>query len=89
MDGLHNIGARCWYIEQPFDLLVVFRGKAWLAEVKAQGKDLREKQRQLADEILERQGYELPVWHSLSEAVATVTERCSDASDRDGPPRDH
>ena len=74
VDVLRDIGARVFLIGQPLDLLVAFRGKLTLMEVKnPDGEDKVSKSQQVTIDLLESVGVQVPVVRSAEEAIEAVT----------------
>lgn len=73
VQALRNAGCRVWVLSKPFDLLVGFRGRFTVLEVKATKRVRRDQQHQ-TDEIATCQAGGLPVYRveSVDQALATV-----------------
>ncbi len=70
VDALRDIGARVFPIGQPLDLLIAFRGKLTLMEVKnPSGEDKVSKSQQITIDLLESVGVHVPVVRSVEEAI--------------------
>jgi hypothetical protein len=68
VEALKKIGARCYYIKEPVDLVVGFRGRSILLEVKQPGKAPSKEQR----EFIESWPGEIHVCHTIDEAISAV-----------------
>jgi hypothetical protein len=68
VEALKKIGARCYYIKEPVDLVVGFRGRNILLEVKGEGKRLTQTQ---TDFIATWPG-EIHIAHDIDEAINAV-----------------
>ena len=68
VEALKKIGARCYYIKEPVDLIVGFRGRTLLLEVKGEGKRLTQAQ----DEFIKTWPGEIHVCHDITEAISAV-----------------
>jgi hypothetical protein len=68
VEALKKIGARCYYIKEPVDLLVGFRGRSIALEVKALGKPLTQAQRT----FFETWPGEASLCHTIDEAISAV-----------------
>ena len=73
VEALRSAGARVWVLSKPFDLLVGFKGRFTVLEVKAT-KRVRKDQQHQTDEIHTCQAVGLPVHrvHNVDEAMAAV-----------------
>ena len=72
--SLRSIGAIVFLIGIPLDLLVAFRGKLTLMEVKnPDGEDKVSKSQQVTIEILKSVGVHVPVVRSVDEAIEAVS----------------
>ena len=70
VQALRDIGARVFLIGQPLDLLVAFRGKLILMEVKnPDGENTVSKSQQVTIDLLESVGVHVPVVRSVDEAI--------------------
>jgi hypothetical protein len=69
VDALRTAGARVWLLSRPFDLLVGFRGRFTVLEVKAT-KRVRKDQQHQTDELLDCQAGGLPVYRVESVEAA-------------------
>ena len=73
VQALRDIGAKVWPIGQPLDLLVAFRGKLTLMEVKnPDGEDKVSKSQQVTIDLLEAVGVHVPVVRSADEAIEAI-----------------
>src|SRR3977135_1918743 len=68
IEALKKIGARCYYIKEPVDLVVGFRGRTLLLEVKGEGKQLTKAQ----EEFIKTWPGEIHVCHDITEAINAV-----------------
>lgn len=68
VEALKKIGARCYYIKEPVDLVVGFRGRTILLEVKGDGKRLTKAQ----EEFIETWPGEIHIAHDIDEAINAV-----------------
>jgi hypothetical protein len=68
VEALKKIGARCFYIKEPVDLVVGFRGRSILLEVKAPGKPVTLGQKL----FLDTWPGEVYVVYTIDEAIAAV-----------------
>lgn len=68
VQALKKIGAKCFYIKEPVDLVVGFRGRSILLEVKRPGKPMTNGQK----EFVETWPGEVYVVYTIDEAVAAV-----------------
>jgi hypothetical protein len=75
VQALRLAGCRVWHLDQPFDLLVGFRGRFAALEVKSTNRVRKDQQHQ-TDALLEAQAAGLPVYRirTESEAIAAVIE---------------
>lgn len=74
VDALRVIGATVFLIGRPFDLLVAFRGKLTLMEVKnPDGEDKVSKSQQVTIDIFEAVGVHVPVVRSAEEAIEAIS----------------
>ena len=74
VQALRDIGARVFLIGQPLDLLVAFRGKLTLMEVKnPNGEDKLSKSQTVTISLLETVGVRVPVVRNAEEAIEAVT----------------
>lgn len=73
IDSLRKIGCRVHYIKEPVDLMVGFRDKTVLLEVKAEGGRLTKQQVQF---IAEWNGGPVHIVRDPQEAVEIVVEEC-------------
>ena len=71
--SLRQIGARVYYIKEPVDLLVGFRGHTVVLEVKMDGGRLTKQQ---VEFIAEWNGGPVHVVRDAQEAVNLVVEEC-------------
>jgi hypothetical protein len=71
VEALKKIGARCYYIKEPVDLVVGFRGRTLLLEVKGEGKPLTQAQQ----EFMATWPGEVHVCRTIDEAIAAVIGR--------------
>lgn len=70
IEAMEAIGAKVWPIGQPLDLLVAFRGKLTIVEVKnPEGKDEVSKSQQVTIDLLASVGVHVPVVRSVDEAI--------------------
>lgn len=70
VEALKRIGARCYFIGKPLDLLVGFRGRNILLEVKnAEGKDRLTREQ---EEFISTWNGELHVCRTVDEAIDAV-----------------
>lgn len=68
VEALKKVGAKCYYIKEPVDLLVGYRGRNFLLEVKRPGKTCTEAQKAF---IATWPG-DVQVVYSVEEAVSAV-----------------
>lgn len=68
VEALKKIGARCYYIKEPVDLVVGFRGRSVLLEIKQPGKTLTKAQQ----EFIESWPGEIHVCHDINEAISAI-----------------
>jgi len=68
VEALKKIGARCFYIKEPVDLVVGFRGRSILLEVKSPGKPLTQAQ----EEFFATWPGEAYLCHTVDEAINAV-----------------
>lgn len=68
VEALKKIGAKCYFIKEPVDLVVGFRGRSLLLEVKRPGKPLTQAQ---VDFIATWPG-EIHIAHTIDEAISAV-----------------
>lgn len=68
VEALKKIGARCYYIKEPVDLVVGFRGRSILLEVKGEGKALTKAQQ----EFVESWPGEIHIVRTIDEAINAV-----------------
>ncbi len=68
VEALKKIGARSYYIKEPVDLVVGFRGRSILLEVKRPGKVLTKAQ----EEFIAAWPGEVHVCRTIDEAIAAV-----------------
>jgi hypothetical protein len=68
VEALKKIGARCYYIKEPVDLLVGFRGRSIALEVKALGAPMTQAQRT----FFETWPGEAYLCHTIEEAINAV-----------------
>jgi hypothetical protein len=74
VQALRDIGARVFLIGQPLDLLVGFRGKLILMEIKnPDGEDKVSRSQQVTIDLLESVGVHVPVVRSVDEAIEAVS----------------
>lgn len=71
VQALKKIGAKCFYIKEPVDLVVGFRGRSILLEVKRPGKPMTEAQKGF---IATWPG-EVHVCYTIDEAISAVVGR--------------
>jgi len=67
--ALRSVGAKVWHLNQPFDLLVGFRGRFTVLEIKAT-KRVRKDQKRQTDEIADCQAGGLPVYRVENDVEA-------------------
>ena len=68
VEALKKIGARSYYIKEPVDLLVGFRGRSIALEVKSPGKQMTQAQK----EFFDTWPGEAYLCHTIEEAVNAV-----------------
>lgn len=74
VQALRDIGARVFLIGQPLDLLIAFRGKLTLMEVKnPDGEDKVSKSQQVTINLLESVGVRVLVVRSVDEAIEAAS----------------
>ena len=73
IESLRKIGARVYYIKEPVDLLVGFRNKSVLLEVKVEGGRITKQQARF---IAEWNGCPCHLVRDSREAVEIVVEEC-------------
>ena len=74
VQALRDIGAVVFLIGRPLDLLVCFRGKLTLMEVKnPDGENKVSKSQAVTIELLKAVGVHVPVVRSAEEAIEAVT----------------
>jgi len=73
VQALRAVGARVWVLSKPFDLLVGFRGRFVVLEVKSTRRTRKDQQHQ-TDEIHDCQAGGLPVYRveSVEQALAVL-----------------
>ena len=71
VDALRKVGAWVYVAHQPFDLLVIFRGKVDMLEVKTQKGQLNAKQKDMVQECANA-GYWPHVVRSVDEALVAI-----------------
>ncbi len=69
--ALEGVGARVWVIGRPLDLLVIFRGKVDLLEVKTEDGRLNKNQKETMKECAYA-GYWPHVVRSVDEALGAI-----------------
>ena len=75
VQALRDIGAIVFLIGRPFDLLVAFRGKLFLLEIKnPAGKDKVEASQKETIERLKAVGVEAMVVRSVEEAINAIVD---------------
>lgn len=68
VEALKKIGAKCFYIKEPVDLVVGFRGRSVLLEVKRPGKTMTKAQ----EEFVSTWPGECHVVYTIDEAINAV-----------------
>lgn len=68
VEALKKVGAKCYYIKEPVDLVVGFRGRSILLEVKRPGKTMTEAQKAFCTTW----PGEVHVVYSVEEAISAV-----------------
>ena len=74
VQALRDVGAKVWLIGRPLDLLIAFRGKLTLMEIKnPDGEDKVSKSQQVTIDLLESVGVRVPVVRSVDEAIEALS----------------
>ena len=68
---LELVGARVWRLTKPFDLLVGFRGRLWLLEVKTDKGGLTEEQQRDYD-LCTADGLPIAIVRTAGEALRVI-----------------
>lgn len=68
VQALRKVGAKCFYIKEPVDLVVGFRGRSILLEIKRPGKPMTVAQKDFVDTW----PGEVHVVYSVHEAISAV-----------------
>jgi hypothetical protein len=68
VEALKKIGAKCFYIKEPVDLVVGFRGRSLLLEVKRPGKPTTKAQ----EEFFATWPGEAHLVYTIDEAISAV-----------------
>lgn len=71
MAGLRAIGAQAWFIGYPLDLLIAFRGKFYIQEVKVPGEKPSRKQRETIM-LMQDCGCPVDVVYSLGDSLRAI-----------------
>ena len=74
VQAMRDVGAKVFLIGQPLDLLVAFRGKLTLMEIKnPDGEDKVSKSQQVTIDLLESVGVHVPIVRSVDEAIDAIS----------------
>lgn len=78
VEALKKIGAKCYYIKEPVDLIVGFRGRNVLLEVKREDKRGRESAITKSQaEFIEGWPGEIHVVYTIDEAISAVVGKAA------------